>query len=106
MNISLDVNVLLGIVMFMAFFVNIVVQMTKNYVPLPTKLWCILVSLTVIVGVLFVICSMGLIELSTSYIVLSLFGSFIVSFIAMYGFDTFRSLWQRFKEGENIYEDN
>lgn len=104
MNISTDLSTILGVIMAMAFLVNIIVQMTKAYIPLPTKLWCIIVSVSVVVAVLFAGVSFHMVDIGTGSVILSLMGAFIVAFIAMYGFDTFKELWQRFKKGENINE--
>ena len=106
MKITTDLSFVLGVVMALAFLVNIIVQITKGFVPVPTKMWCVLVSVTVIMALLFAGTSIGILKINTGYIVLSLVGSFIISFIAMYGYDTFKELWQRFKDGENINEDN
>ncbi len=38
--------------MMLAFVVNIIVQLTKEIVPLPTKLWCIIVSVVVDIAAL------------------------------------------------------
>lgn len=106
MKITNDLNTVLGVIMAIAFIVNIIVQLTKGFVPIPTKLWCIIVSVFVMATLLFVAISMQLIKFNAGYIILSVFGSFIVAFIAMYGFDTFKDLWKRFKAGENINGDN
>ena len=106
MKLTNDLSTILGVIMAIAFLVNIIVQLTKGFIPLPTKLWCILVAVTVVLAVLFVGVSMQLVELNAASVLLSLFGSFIVAFIAMYGFDTFKELWKRFKAGENINGDN
>lgn len=106
MKITTDLSVVLGVLMALAFVVNIIVQMTKSYIPLPTKLWCVLVAVTVDMGALFGVSSFGMLEISAAYVVFSLIGSFVVAYIAMYGFDTFKELWQRFKDGGNINEDN
>lgn len=103
---TIDLNVILGIIMAASFLVNIIVQLTKGFIPLPTKLWCILTAVSVVMALLFIGISLQIIELGAASILLSIFGSFIVAFIAMYGFDTFKELWKRFKAGENINDDN
>lgn len=102
MKITTDLSAVLGVLMALAFAVNIIVQMTKGFIPLPTQLWCIIVAVAVDMGALFGVASFHILEINTAYILLSLIGSFIVAYIAMYGFDTFKGLWQRFKDGENI----
>lgn len=102
MKMTTDLSVVLGVLMALAFVVNIIVQMTKGFIPLPTKLWCLLVAVTVVMGALFGVASLGVLKISAAYIIFSLIGSFIIAYIAMYGFDTFKELWQRFKDGGNI----
>ena len=106
MKITTDLSVVLGVIMALSFVVNIIVQLTKGAVPLPTKLWCVLVAITVDMGVLYAVASFGIFNISAGYVVFSVIGSFIVAYIAMYGFDTFSELWKRFKDGANVNEDN
>jgi len=106
MKITTDLSVILGVIMALSFVVNIIVQLTKGVVPLPTKLWCVLVAVTVDLGVLFGVATLKILDLNVGHILLSIIGSFIIAYIAMYGFDTFKDLWTRFKGGENINEDN
>ena len=106
MKISYDINTIFLCFMAVSCMVNIIVQMTKAYVPLPTKLWCILVALCVDIGVLTGGVSLGLFELKAANILICIFASFVVAFVAMYGFDTFKDLWQRFKDGENTNGNN
>ncbi|MBR3933734.1 MAG: hypothetical protein IKJ68_07505 [Clostridia bacterium] len=102
MKITTDLSVVLGVIMALSFVVNIVVQLTKGTVPLPTKLWCVLVAVTIDLGVLFGASALGILKINPGYVLFSIIGSFIIAYIAMYGFDTFKELWQRFKKGENI----
>ena len=104
MNLTIDVSTVLGVIMALAFLVNIIVQLTKGIIPCPTKLWCILVSIAVMMGTLYAAISFHMIEASGVSVIFGLFGSFIVAYIAMYGFDTFKDLWERFKKGEDINE--
>lgn len=106
MEIMNNASVLLGVLMVVAFVVNIIVQLTKEFIPLPTKLWVILVSATVTIALLMVGISFDVVRFDAGTVVLSIFGSFIVAYVAMYGFDTLKELWTRFKGGENISEDN
>lgn len=101
-----NLSFMLGILMILAFLVNIIVQLTKGFIPIPTKLWCIIVSAFICITALFASDMLGYCELNFVSFILSFIGSFVVSYIAMYGFDTFKNLWQRFKKGEKINEDN
>jgi multidrug transporter EmrE-like cation transporter len=104
MKITTDLSVVLGVVMALSFVVNIAVQLTKGIVPIPTKLWCVIVAVAVNVGVLLSVSALGVIKLNVAYVIFSIIGSFIVAYIAMYGFDTFKELWERFRKGADINE--
>lgn len=99
-----NISIWLGVLTVIAFAVNIIVQLTKEIIPLPTKLWVILVSATVILALLFAGVSFDVFKLNTGMVILSVIGSFVVAYVAMYGFDTLKELWQRFKKGDNINE--
>lgn len=100
--ITSNMSAILGAIMALAFVVNIIVQVTKEFIPLPTKLWCVITAMAVVLGGVLALIAGGHLELSLLTVVLSILGSFIIAFIAMYGFDTFKELWERFKKGENI----
>lgn len=100
MKISYDMLII--IFTLAAFLVNITVQMTKHYIPLPTKLWCIIVSIIVDMGILWAGADYGIFKWNISTVLAFIFLSFMVSFVSMYGFDTLKNLWKRFKDGENI----
>ena len=97
-------NILLGMLTVISFVVNIIVQLTKGFVHIPTKLWAIIVSVLVMISTVYVGALYDVIQLNSAIIIASVFGSFIVAYIAMYGFDTLKELWTRFKKGENINE--
>ena len=106
MEIINNASIFAGTLTFLAFVVNIIVQLTKEIVPLPTKLWCIIVAIAVDLSALFFFGAFNNIHCSTLMSIFAFFASFAVAYVAMYGFDTLKELWQRFKEGENINEDN
>ncbi len=105
MGIISDTGMLCGVIMAIAFIVSLIVQFTKGFIPLPTKLWCIMVSAIVMIMTLFTASSNGYVELNGASICLSVVGSFVVAFVAENGFNTFKDLWRRFSEGEDIDED-
>ena len=96
-----NMNIILGVLMVLAFVVNIIVQITKELIPLPTKAWAIIVSLIVTISSTYIASSYKMFDFTISNIILSSVGSFIVAYIAMYGFDTFKELWERFRDGES-----
>ena len=104
MNLTTDITFILGIIMTISFIVNIATELTKEFVPIPTKLWCILVATSIDMALLFASVSLKIMCFNAGYVILSLVGSFIIAFVAMYGFDTVRDLWIRFRNGEDINE--
>ena len=93
----IDITVISGALAVVAFLVTVIVQVTKDVVPIPTKAWVILVSLITIIGLYVAGVFLNLIEYNIAYIILALFSSFIIAYIAMYGFDTLKELYNRFK---------
>lgn len=94
-----NASVLWGILIAVAFIVSAIVQLTKNYIPLPTKAWVILVSMLVVTCTMAIAGDMGVIKVTVSIVILGFFGSLLVAYIAMYGFDTLKELWNRLKSG-------
>ena len=105
MEIINDLSIWLGALLCVSFLVNIIVQLTKEFIPLPTKLWCILVAISVNICALSFSTVFG-ISVNISVIIFSVLSGFIVAYVAMFGFDTLKELWKRFKDCENINEDN
>lgn len=101
-----DINSILALICAVSFIVNIIVQLTKGYIKLPTKLWCIAVAFMVDISLLLIGAHLGLCRLSIAAGLFSFLSSFVIAFIAMYGFDSFKDLWLRFKAGENINGNN
>lgn len=93
----INVTVISGVLAVVAFLVTVIVQVSKDVIPLPTKAWVILVSLITTIGLYIASIYLHLIEYNTAYIILAVFSAFIVAYIAMYGFDTLKELYDRFK---------
>ena len=100
----IDVTVWIGVLMILSFAVNIIVQMTKSYIPIPTKIWTVIVSAVVNVVALVGASYDGKMVINSLTVILALMGSFIVAYVSMYGFDSFKDLWERFKGGDDINE--
>lgn len=85
---------LLGYIGLLATLVSIVVQVLKGVLPqkFPTQLLTLIVS--VIATVLAVIVMGGL---SFTSVLGGIFGSFVVAFVSMNGFDTLKDLFTRYK---------
>lgn len=87
-------NSLLGYVGLLATLVSVIVQILKGVLPqsFPTQLLTLIVSLitTVLAVIVF-----GGVTLTT--ILGGIFGSFVVAFVSMNGFDTLKDLFTRYK---------
>ncbi len=100
----MDISMIFGMLTVLAFVVNILVQVLKGMVPIPTKVLCLIVALAVNIASLIIFESEGYIAFDLTNIVVAVMGSPVIAFISMYGFDTFKELWERFKNGEDIDE--
>ena len=93
----INITVISGVLAVIAFLVTIIVQVTKELIPIPTKAWVILVSLITTIGLYITSVYLHIIEYNIAYILLAVFSSFITAYIAIYGFDTLKELYDRFK---------
>lgn len=80
----------------LTIIVTIIVEVLKNILPdhIPTQILTFCVSLIVC---LLVIIFFG--EINCINIICGILNGFFVAYISMFGFDTFKSLWQRFSNG-------
>lgn len=63
---------------------------------MPTKAFVILISLIVTVAALLIYVAYAGIPLLWYYVALAVFAAFVVAYISMYGWDTFKELKDRF----------
>lgn len=94
------VTILLGVLAILAFMVNVIVEMTKGLpgiTRIPTKAWCLLISMLVCVISVLIYMAYMQITILWYYIVLAILGAFVVGYLAMYGWDTLKELWDRYK---------
>lgn len=89
---------LVTIVGALSFFVSIVVQITKDFIPkkIPTKLYVLIISVVVTVSSVLSVFQIKGIELKLYLIAGSIALSFVVAFIAIYGWEEFKELKDRF----------
>ena len=89
---------LVTIVGSLAFFVSMVTQLTKDFIPkkIPTKLYVLIISIVITVSGTLSIFEMKGVELKLYLIIGSVALSFIVAFVATYGWDEFKELKDRF----------
>ena len=91
----------IGVLGALVFLVVIIVELTKE-LPLikkvPTKLWTIIVAMIVCIVGMLIYFAMAAMLLRWYYIVLAFFAAFIVAYIAMYGWQNTKELWERCKK--------
>ena len=90
---------IIGVLGALAFAVSLITEMLKDLPGIkkvPTKALVILVSLIVTVAALMVYVAYAGIQFQWYYIVLAVFAAFVVAYISMYGWDTFKELKDRF----------
>ena len=88
----------LGIIGTLAAINTIIVEVLKNILPekVPTKIVAMVSAMVVVLGYTFLF---GVI--TPQNIVLSIFGGFVVAFISMFGFDSLKDVFDRFKIKED-----
>ena len=95
--LGFSIGTALGMIGILAAIVSIITEVLKKILPqkFPTKILVMIISLIVAIVVVLIFY-----EISAKMIILSIAGSFIVAFISMYGWDTFKELINRFKVPE------
>lgn len=96
--LSMSTSSVLGIVGTLAAINTIIVEVLKNILPkkVPTKIVAMISAMVVALGYIFLF---GII--TPQSIILSILGGFVVAFISMFGFDSFKDIFDRFKIKED-----
>lgn len=91
---GLSAGSVLGAIGILAALVSMITEVLKKIVPesFPTKVLVMIVSLILTIAFVLIFCAAGI-----KMIVFGIVGSFVVAFIAMYGWDTFKEVITRFK---------
>lgn len=88
----------------LAFMVSVITEVTKNLSVLkkvPTDVQVITLSMVLSVLALIIYCQYSATKMLWYYIVAAVILSFIVAFVAMFGWEKLTALWQRFKYKED-----
>lgn len=96
----MEITVILGVVGFLAFIINVITQLTKEIgflSRIPTSLQVIVTSLIICLLAYFGYSAYSDLTIQWYYVVGTIVGSFIVSYISMYGFEKLKELYERFK---------
>ncbi len=87
----------LGIAGTLAAINTIIVEVLKNVLPkkIPTKLVAMISAIIVVFGYIFIFGT-----ITPQSIILGILGGFVVAFISMFGFDSLKDVFERFKVKE------
>lgn len=96
----MEITVILGVVGFLAFIINVITQLTKEIgflSRIPTSLQVIVTSLIICLLAYFGYSAYSDLTIQWYYVVGTIVGSFIVSYISMYGFEKLKEIYDRFR---------
>ena len=96
----MEITAILGVVGLLAFIINVITQLTKEIgflSRIPTSLQVIVTSLIICLLAYFGYSAYSDLTIQWYYVVGTIVGSFIVSYISMYGFEKLKELYERFK---------
>lgn len=99
-----NINIIIAILTAVVFAINVTVEMTKEFIPVPTKLWTIIVSVIYTALSMISAISFGIISGSAGNICLLIPFSSVAAYVAMYGYDTAKELWDRLRKGDDSNE--
>ena len=100
-NIIVSGISLTGLLGLAAFITSVIVEITKKVKPfslIPTQLWCMLVALLVCVVGYLGYSAYAAMPVRWYFVACVIVAAFIVAYIAMYGWDTLKSLYERFNK--------
>lgn len=91
---GLSTSSALGMIGILAAIVSIITEVLKKIVPrgFSTKVLVMIISLVITLSFALIFCT-----IDAKIIVFGVIGSFVVAFISMYGWDTFKEIVTRYK---------
>jgi len=96
----IDTATLIAILSVLTFVVNVIVEVVKDlpfFKKLPTKLVVLVIAIIITVCALVAYCQYKNIVIMWYFIAGAIVVAFFVAYAAMYGFDTLKELWDRYK---------
>lgn len=83
------------VIYVLALVVNIITEVIKGMIPVPANIVVIVVSVTVTMLAMLAALSIMKIKIVWYYITAAVILGIFVAYAAMFGFDTFRKLWDQ-----------
>lgn len=96
--LGISAGSILGVAGTLAAINVIIVEVLKNILPkkIPTKLVAMISAMIVVLGYIFIFGT-----ITPQSIILGILGGFVVAFISMFGFDSLKDIFERFKIKED-----
>lgn len=92
-------SILLTIIAVLVFVTNIIVEVIKGLFPrVPTNIVAVVIALIVTVVALYIMCSVMEITVMWYYAVGAVVLGIFVGYAAMFGFDKFKSAWEKVRQ--------
>ena len=91
-------SILMGVLYLLVLAVNVIVEVIKRLLPVPTDLVVFIVSIAVTVLALFIAAAVLEITVMWYYAVGAVVMGIFVAYAAMFGFDKFKEVWTKLSE--------
>lgn len=92
-------SILLTVMAALVFATNIIVEVIKGLFPkIPTNIIAVIIALIVTVLALFILCAVLEITVMWYYAVGAVVLGIFVGYAAMFGFDKFKSAWEKVRQ--------
>ena len=92
-------SILLAVIAALVFVTNIIVEVIKGLIPeIPTNIVAVIVALIVTVLGLYILCAVMKITVMWYYAIGAVVLGIFVGYAAMFGFDKFKSAWDKLKQ--------
>lgn len=102
---GIDLSYFLVIIGALTFSTNIITEALKNIIKgFPAQLTAFIVSMVITVAAFFAYADIANIQIEWYMVAGSVAAGFFVSYAAQFGFDKFKEVVEKFKEGRNVYK--
>lgn len=92
-------SILLTVIALLVFVTNIIVEVIKGLFPkIPTNIVAVVIALAVTVLALYILCAVLEITVMWYYAVGAVVLGIFVGYAAMFGFDKFKSAWDKIRQ--------
>lgn len=102
---NVDLSYFLVIIGALTFCTNVITEVIKKLISgFPAQLTAFIVSMVITVAAFFAYADIADIQIEWYMVAGSVAAGFFVSYAAQFGFDKFKEVVEKFKEGRNVYK--